>query len=172
LRAVEEAESAEQGRAAGAQLRELIVETLQDVRRLAVQLRPKALDDFGLVAALEALVETFSEATGIGVDLEAQLGDKRLPTEVETTLYRIVQEALTNIVKHAQASKVSVLLVRRPGSVTAVIEDDGDGFRVDDVRDDAAGLIGMRERLALHDGRLTVESSPESGTTLAIEMPL
>ena len=172
LRAVEEAESAEQGRAAGAQLRELIVETLQDVRRLAVQLRPKALDDFGLVAALEALVETFSEATGIGVDLEAQLGDKRLPTEVETTLYRIVQEALTNIVKHAQASKVSVLLVRRPGSVTAVIEDDGDGFRVDDVRDDAAGLIGMRERLALHDGRLTVESSPESGTTLAIEVPL
>jgi signal transduction histidine kinase len=172
LRAVEEAESAEQGRAAGAQLRELIVETLQDVRRLAVQLRPKALDDFGLVAALEALVETFSEATGIGVDLEAQLGDERLPTEVETTLYRIVQEALTNIVKHAQASKVSVLLVRRPGSVTAVIEDDGDGFRVDDVRDDAAGLIGMRERLALHDGRLTVESSPESGTTLAIEMPL
>jgi signal transduction histidine kinase len=172
LRAVEEAESAEQGRAAGAQLRELIVETLQDVRRLAVQLRPKALDDFGLVAALEALVETFSEATGIGVDLEAQLGDKRLPTEVETTLYRIVQEALTNIVKHAQASKVSVLLVRRPGSVTAVIEDDGHGFRVDDVRDDAAGLIGMRERLALHDGRLTVESSPESGTTLAIEMPL
>ena len=172
LRAVEEAESAEQGRAAGAQLRELIVETLQDVRRLAVQLRPKALDDFGLVAALEALVETFSEATGIGVDLEAQLGDERLPTEVETTLYRIVQEALTNIVKHAQASKVSVLLVRRPGSVTAVIEDDGDGFRVDDVRDDAAGLIGMRERLALHDGRLTVESSPESGTTLAIEVPL
>jgi signal transduction histidine kinase len=172
LRAVEEAESAEQGRAAGAQLRELIVETLQDVRRLAVQLRPKALDDFGLVAALEALVETFSEATGIGVDLEAQLGDERLPTEVETTLYRIVQEALTNIVKHAQASKVSVLLVRRPGSVTAVIEDDGDGFRVDDVRDDAAGLIGMRERLALHDGRLTVESSPESGTMLAIEMPL
>jgi len=172
LRAVEEAESAEQGRAAGAQLRELIVETLQDVRRLAVQLRPKALDDFGLAPALEALVETFSEATGIGVDLEAQLGDERLPTEVETTLYRIVQEALTNIVKHAQASKVSVLLVRRPGSVTAVIEDDGDGFRVDDVRDDAAGLIGMRERLALHDGRLTVESSPESGTTLAIEMPL
>lgn len=172
LRAVEEAQSGEQTREAAAQLRELVVDTLQDVRRLAVQLRPKALDDFGLAPALDRLVETFSEATGIGVDLEAQLGDDRLPSEVETTLYRIVQEALTNIVKHAHARKASVLLIRRAGTVTAVIEDDGDGFRVADVRDDAAGLIGMRERLALHDGRLTVESSPESGTTLVVEVPL
>jgi signal transduction histidine kinase len=172
LRAVEEAESGEQSRAAAAELRALVVETLQEVRRLAVQLRPTALDDFGLVPALERLVETFSEATGIGVDLEAQLGEGRLPSEVETTLYRIVQEALTNIVKHAHAGKASVLLVRRDGSVTAVVEDDGQGFPVDDVREDAAGLIGMRERLALHDGRLTVESSPESGTTLAVEVPL
>jgi signal transduction histidine kinase len=172
LRAVEEAESADQSRAAAAQLRELVVETLQEVRRLAVQLRPKALDDFGLVPALEALVETFSEATGIGVDLEAQLGDERLPTEVEITLYRIVQEALTNIVKHAHARKASVFLVRGQGSVTAVVEDDGEGFRVDDMRADAAGLIGMRERAALLDGRLTIEASPESGTTLAVEVPL
>jgi signal transduction histidine kinase len=172
LRAVEEAQSGEQTREAAAQLRELVVETLQDVRRLAVQLRPKALDDFGLVPALDRLVETFSEATGIGVELEAQLGDDRLPTEVETTLYRIIQEALTNIVKHSRAREASVLIIRRAGTVTAVIEDDGDGFRVDQVREDAAGLIGMRERLALHDGRLTVESSPESGTTLVIEVPL
>ena len=172
LRAVEEAQSGEQTREAAAQLRELVVDTLQDVRRLAVQLRPKALDDFGLVAALERLVETLSEATGIGIELEAQLGDERLPTEVETALYRIVQEALTNIVKHAQARRASVLLVRRAGTVKAVIEDDGDGFRVDEVREDAVGLIGIRERVALHDGRLTVESSPESGTTLVVEVPL
>jgi signal transduction histidine kinase len=169
---VEEAQSGEQTREAAAQLRELVVDTLQDVRRLAVQLRPKALDDFGLVAALERLVETLSEATGIGIELEAQLGDERLPTEVETALYRIVQEALTNIVKHAQARRASVLLVRRAGTVKAVIEDDGDGFRVDEVREDAVGLIGIRERVALHDGRLTVESSPESGTTLVVEVPL
>src|SRR3954464_5318381 len=87
--------------AALAQLRELVVATLQDVRRLAVELRPKALDDFGLVPALERLVETFSESSGIGVQLEATLGDERLPAEVETTIYRIVQEALTNVVKHA-----------------------------------------------------------------------
>jgi len=172
LRAVEDAQSGEQSREAAAQLRELVVDTLQDVRRLAVQLRPKALDDFGLVPALDRLVETFSEATGIGVELEAQLGADRLPTEVETTLYRIIQEALTNIVKHARAREASVLLIHRAGTVTAVIEDDGEGFRVDEVREDAAGLIGMRERLALHDGRLTVESSRESGTTLVIEVPL
>jgi len=83
-----------------------------------------------------------------------------------------VQEALTNIVKHAQARRASVLLVRRAGTVKAVIEDDGDGFRVDEVREDAVGLIGIRERVALHDGRLTVESSPESGTTLVVEVPL
>ena len=79
---------------------------------MAVQLRPKALDDFGLAAALERLAQTFSETTGMHVELEAQLGEARLPAEVETTLYRIVQEALTNIVKHAEATKVSILLVR------------------------------------------------------------
>jgi signal transduction histidine kinase len=142
------------------------------VRSLAVQLRPTALDDFGLVAALERLVETFSEATGISVELEGQLGEQRLPTEVETTLYRIVQEALTNIVKHAGARRVSVLLVRREGAARAVIEDDGEGFRPEDVRPEAAGLIGMRERVALHDGRLTVESSPKAGTTIVVEVPL
>ena len=113
LKAVEEAQSETQLRAAGAELRELIVATLQDVRDLAVQLRPKALDDFGLVAAVERLARTISEATGIAVDVESRLGHERLPEEVETTLYRIVQEALTNVVKHAQAQNVTVLLIRR-----------------------------------------------------------
>src|SRR5712691_6876019 len=122
LRSVEEAGSHEDMGAAAANLRELVVGTLQDVRRLAVQLRPKALDDFGLVAAVERLVQTFSEASGIDVHLEAQLGTRRLSEEVETTLYRIVQEALTNVVKHAHARSVSILLVRRDASATAVIE--------------------------------------------------
>ena len=97
-------------------------------RRLAVELRPKALDDFGLVSALERLVETFHEQTGIEVDLEPRLGEERLPSDIETTLYRITQEALTNVVKHAQAKRVSIVLTRRDGSVSAVIEDDGRGF--------------------------------------------
>ncbi len=172
LRAVEEAGSPGEMRTAASGLRELVVGTLQDVRRLAVQLRPAALDDFGLVAAVEHLVQTFSEATAIRVDLEAQLGDERLPTEVETTLYRIVQEALTNVVKHAEASSVSILLVRSGGSATVVIEDDGQGFDPAELEDGRLGILGMRERVELHDGRLKVESTRGSGTTLVAEVPL
>jgi two-component system, NarL family, sensor histidine kinase DevS len=167
LRAVEDA-----GGANVEELRELVVATLQDVRRLAVQLRPKALDDFGLVAALERLVETFSESSGISAELEATIGDERLPNDVETTIYRIVQEALTNIVKHAGATSVSILIVRRDTSVTTVVEDNGRGFDAAAVRDDSLGLEGMRERVELHDGRLTIETAPGAGTTLRIEVPL
>ena len=172
LRAVDEAGSGDDVAQALGDLRELVVATLQDVRRLAVQLRPKALDDFGLVPALERLAQTFSESSGIGVQLEATLGDERLPAEVETTIYRIVQEALTNVVKHAEATEVSILLVRRDSTVTAVLEDNGAGFRPEVVRSDSLGLEGMRERVALHDGRLTVESAPGAGTTLRVEVPL
>ena len=153
-----------------ASLRELVVTTLQDVRRLAVELRPAALDDFGLVPALERLLETFREQTGIEVDLEPRLGGDRLPSDVETTLYRITQEALTNVVKHAQATHVSIVLTRRDGSVSAVIEDDGRGFTTSGSTD-GLGLLGMRERVTLVDGRLSVESSPATGTTLSIEVP-
>jgi len=172
LKAVEGAESAEATRRATADLRALVVATLQDVRRLAVELRPKTLDDFGLVAALERLAETFTEATGIDVDLEARLGDGRLPGEVETTLYRIVQEALTNVVKHAEARSVSILVVRRHATATAVIEDDGRGFDAAATREDGLGLLGMNERAALLGGRVTVESAESGGTTIAAEVPL
>jgi signal transduction histidine kinase len=172
LRAVEESEGADEMRKAAGELRELVVATLQDVRRLAVQLRPKALDDFGLAPALERLAQTFAEATEMRVELEPQLGDERLPAEVETTLYRIVQEALTNIVKHAEATNVSILLIRRNATATVVIEDDGRGFDPDHVREDGVGLLGMRERVELHDGRLTIESVPGSGTTLVAEVPV
>ena len=117
-------------------------------------------------------MQTYSETTGIAVELEAGLGERRLPAELETTLYRIVQEALTNIVKHADATKVSVLLVRREGSVTAVIEDDGRGFDPGNAREGRLGLLGMRERAELHDGRLKIEAAEGSGTTLVVEVPL
>jgi signal transduction histidine kinase len=172
LKAVEEAkDDATLGAAAG-NLRELVVATLQDVRRLAVELRPKALDDFGLVPALERLVETFSERTGIDVQLESQLGDERLPEEMETTLYRLVQESLTNVVKHAHARTVSILLVRRTDRVTAIVEDDGRGFDPAEARADGLGLVGMRERAALVGGKLTVEAAAGAGTTIAVEVPL
>ena len=152
-------------------LRELVVRTLQDVRRLAVELRPKALDDFGLVAALQRLAETFAEQTGVRVHVEAALGDARLAGETETALYRIVQEALTNVIKHAQAETVSVVLTRKGGRVVAVIEDDGRGFDPADTSDARLGLLGMRERIALLDGQLSVESRPGEGTAIAAEVP-
>jgi signal transduction histidine kinase len=172
LKPLEESLIDDASRAAVAELRNLVVSTLQDVRRLAVELRPKALDDFGLVAALERLTQSFQEQTGIDVDLQANLGDERLPAEVETALYRIAQEALTNVVKHARARSVSLVLQRKAGSVAAVIEDDGTGFATDALDDEGLGLVGMRERVGLLHGRLQVESSPGGGTTLAVEVPL
>jgi len=169
LKAVDRAEDVP---AALAELRELVVATLQDVRRLAVELRPKALDDFGLGVALERLVETFKDATGIAVEFESRLGEQRLPSELETTLYRIVQESLTNVAKHAGAQRVSILLVRRPGVVSVVVEDDGHGFTDEDEQSGGIGLSGMRERLALLDGRLTIEAGSGTGTSLVAEVPL
>ena len=141
------------------------------MRRLAVELRPKALDDFGLVPALERLAQTFTEQIGIDVDVEASLGETRLPPEVETALYRIVQEALTNVVKHARARHVSISLVRRASSVSAVIEDDGDRLRREPSKD-GLGLIGMRERVELLDGRLEIESRPATGRRSSPRCPL
>ena len=166
LKQLEGAESPE----AVAALRELVVATLQDVRRLAVELRPKVLDDFGLVPALERLTSGFAEHTGIAVDLEASAITERLPREVETAIFRIVQEALTNVVKHAHAQRVSVLVTRTDGRIKAVIEDDGTGFDPA-ATDGGVGLIGMRERIELLDGSLVVETSPTSGTTVAAEVP-
>ncbi len=170
LKAVEEANSDADRTEALAAVREQVVETLHDVRRLAVELRPKALDDFGLVPALERLRDTFAEQTGMRVDLESRVRG-RLPTDVETALYRIVQEALTNIVKHAQASAVSIVLARQGGTVTALIEDDGRGFSPVG-NGEGLGLLGMGERLALLGGKLKVESSPGAGTTIVAEVPL
>ena len=174
LRTVEEAAGDEQElRAAVAEVRELVRSTLQDVRQLAVELRPKVLDDFGLVAALERLTETFGEQTGMSVQFQQLLPtSERLPPEVETALYRIVQESLTNIVKHARATSVSVVLTRKDDSVSVVVEDDGVGFEPHLARDGGIGLVGMRERVALLGGRLAIESRPGAGTTFVAEVPL
>jgi signal transduction histidine kinase len=171
LKALEDRVGDAAARQAVSDVRELVVSTLHDVRRLAVELRPKVLDDFGLVAALERLTETFGAQTGIGVRFQSGLPAGRLPADVETALYRIVQESLTNIVKHSRARNISIVLVRKPGAVAAVIEDDGEGFDPGSVRDGGYGLAGMRERVGLLDGRLQIESSG-GGTTLVAEVPL
>jgi len=172
LKSLEERSKDPASRAATQELRGLVVSTLQDVRRLAVELRPSALDDFGLVAALERLAESFAEQTAISVDFQTALADERLPADVETALYRIVQESLTNVVKHARARRVSILLARKEGAVKAVVEDDGQGFDAAEQTGDGYGLVGMRERLALLGGRLEVESTRDAGTTIAAEVPV
>jgi signal transduction histidine kinase len=171
LKGLEEKLASDESRAAVGDLRELVVSTLQDVRRLAVELRPTALDDFGLVTALERLTNSFAEQSRIPVDFHSALPAERLPAEVETALYRIVQESLTNVVKHARATRVSVLLTRKNGSVAAVVEDDGRGFDPGTMSDDGFGLVGMRERIASLGGKLEIESG-KAGTTIAAEVPL
>ena len=167
LRQLEDSVETDEARKATADLRELVVATLQDVRRLAVELRPSALDDFGLVPAVERLAATVSAPSGPTVDVAARLGDTRLGQETETVLYRIVQESLTNIVKHAAAGHVSITLVRKAASAVVVVEDDGSGFDPDGT----LGIAGMRERVALVGGKLTLETSPGAGTTLVAEVP-
>ena len=172
LRSLDDRVDTDEGRAAVAELRELVVATLQDVRRLAVELRPAALDDFGLVPAIERLGDLSGEQGGVSIDVRSDLGDRRLPAEAETVLYRITQEAMTNVLKHADAKLVRVHLSRSERGATLVVQDDGKGFDPDRVSDDSVGLIGMRERIALLGGRLTIESTEGAGTMLTAEVPI
>jgi signal transduction histidine kinase len=173
LRGLEDVHDAEALKAAVTEVRELVRSTLQDVRRLAVELRPTALDDFGLVAALERLTDNFAEQTGMAVEFFPNLqGDGRFPPEVETALYRLVQESLTNIIKHARATSVSIVLTQTAESVSVIVEDDGVGFEPYRATGDGIGLLGMRERVGLFGGRVVVESRPGAGTTVVAEVPL
>ncbi len=147
----------------------------KEVHRLALELRPTALDDLGLQMALGNYVEAWGESCGTEVDFQSTgLDGQRLAAALETALYRVVQEALTNVLKHAKAKRVSVILHRSLEQVSAVIEDDGCGFDTEaGMRTTGRlGLLGMQERLALVGGTLTVESTPENGTTVFARIPL
>jgi len=145
----------------------------RDLQHLAVELRPPALDNLGLDHALRSHLEEWSGRHGIETDFHANGFDNgRLPAEVEANLYRIVQEALTNVLRHAQATQVNVVLERRRGQVSAIVEDNGRGFDVETVTRDVRrlGLRGMRERVALLGGSLDVESGSD-GTTIFVRVP-
>jgi PAS domain S-box-containing protein len=143
----------------------------RDVEQLVWQLRPTVLDDLGLSAALANYVRAWSARVGIAAELHAAgLGDERLAPQVETALYRIAQEALTNTAKHSRATRVDVILGRRPDAVTLVIEDDGVGFDRAETADRGFGLLGMQERAALVGAALEIESAAGQGTTILVRM--
>ncbi len=144
----------------------------RDVDQLVWQLRPTALDDLGLRAALTNYVEDWSARVGIAATLHSSgLLDERLPADAETALYRIAQEALTNVAKHANASNVEIILERRGSNVLLVVEDDGKGFEPGIERSGHGfGLLGMRERAALVGAALEIESTPGTGTTIFVRM--
>jgi chemotaxis family two-component system sensor kinase Cph1 len=159
------------------QLKSLTANVGQEVSRLAWEIRPTSLDDLGLQPAMQQFLEEWSETAGLQVDHHLTLGDRRLPTIVETTLYRILQEAMTNIVKHAKATRVGVILKADAGMATLIVEDDGRGFQLEEVGANGTaaprlGLLGMRERLALVEGALEIETVPGRGTTIIIHVPI
>ncbi|WP_040892410.1 PAS domain-containing sensor histidine kinase [Zavarzinella formosa] len=145
----------------------------REVHHLAMELRPTALDDLGLEVALANYADAWSERSGVEIDFHCSgLEGARLPAPVETALYRVIQEALTNVLKHASAGRVSVVLRRSPAQASAVIEDDGRGFDIHSVTGNRLGILGMRERIALVGGTLEIESSSDHGTTVITRIPL
>ena len=147
----------------------------EEVSRLAWELRPIALDDIGLEPAIRSLVDQWAKRSELRFDLLINLNGRSLSRAVDTALYRVLQEAITNIVKHAAAGRVGVILKTTPDSVVMIIEDDGKGFEPEAVNRGSSprlGLLGMRERLALVHGALEIETGHGAGTTLIVRAPL
>jgi signal transduction histidine kinase len=155
-------------------LQSLTAQIGRNVHQTAWDLRPTSLDDVGLVRALQTYVADWGERFGIRVDFHA--GDQessQYPADIETAAYRVVQEALTNVLKHAAASTVSLVLECHEGALQIIVEDDGKGFDPEQPGSQSRlGLAGMRERLAIVGGTLTIDSEPTAGTTLYIRIPL
>jgi len=160
----------------------LVDDLIARVRKMSVDLRPPLLDEVGLVPALRAYLEAQSSRTGVTMELEEGTEktplhlDARLPADLEIACFRVVQESITNVLRHASARRVSVLIVRRPGVIELSIQDDGRGFDVRGTLDAAAadghlGVIGMRERVRARGGSFHVASRPGAGTTVTVDIP-
>lgn len=156
------------------QLRQLI----NEVRHLSWSMRPSILDDYGLEKALERYAESTSAHYDIPIDFQyvhAEAGEPRLPNRIEVTLYRVAQEAVTNILAHAHATRASIVLIHQPDQVILLIEDNGEGFNVSQTLEEESrslGLRGMQERVALHGGSCVYEATPGHGTTVRVTIPL
>jgi signal transduction histidine kinase len=156
-------------------VRQLLDQMDEQLRQLAHEIRPTVLDDLGLVPALEFLAEGVSKRSGLPVTVEGST-EGRLPAAVETTLYRNVQEALNNVIRHAHANKVEVIVTREERAVRCIVRDDGIGFDVSTVTavhgERGLGHVGMRERLESVRGTLLINSGPTQGAELLMFIPL
>lgn len=149
----------------------------RDIHQIAADLRPTALDDLGLYKAVEAFCSEWSRRYGLSTDVQTLGRTGRLPPEVESAVYRAIQEALTNVAKHARARRVSVVLDRRGEELRVIVEDDGEGFDPDrregeEVASQRLGLSFIEERMSLLGGTLAIETEPKHGTTLFMTVPV
>jgi signal transduction histidine kinase len=159
-----------------ARTQRLVQQSVDIVHQFARKLRPTVLDDLGLIPALHTFMKHFKAETGIQISLSAFAAVEQLDADKRTVLYRVAQEALTNIARHAQASRAEVKLQKLDGAVCMTITDDGKGFQVDRVayaqKSERLGLLSMRERLEIVGGNFTVTSVPGKGTTVLAQVPL
>jgi len=153
----------------------LVEKSVNIVHRFARELRPAVLDDLGLIPALHSFMKSFAERTGLRVHLTAFAGVEQLASSVRTVLFRVAQEALTNVARHARASRVEVNIVKLQDSVCMKIIDDGKSFNVEHVLRARGGrrlgLLGMRERMEMIGGHFAVESAPGKGTAIVAQIP-
>lgn len=171
LKVASQEESLPEVRARLDDLRRIAADAAGELRRLALELRPTVLDDLGLEEALERYASDFEARTGIRVGLDVELGG-RLHPDLETVVYRVLQEALTNVAKHAGAETVRVQIRQRAGWARLRVRDDGVGFDRDALGSAGLGLRGMEERAGLVGGHLSVGSVPGEGTTVDLEVPV
>ena len=152
---------------------ELLENTMQTVQEISRELRPSLLDNLGLLAAIEWQTQEFQKRSGIRCEINEISEEIEPNPEISTTLFRILQEALTNIVRHSKAKCVEVSLKIKAGKLILVIKDNGIGITWDQISDpDSMGLIGMQERIDFMQGEFKIHGSPKKGTTLTVSIPL
>jgi two-component system sensor histidine kinase UhpB len=152
-----------------AELAAIVQDSLEDVRRISRELRPEALDDLGLVNALIALCSRVTEQSGLRIRRELETPSVALPSEVELAIYRIAQEALTNVMRHSEATEVDLSLARENGELALSVKDNGRGLPAQVL--EGGGLAGMRERAMLIGGELTLDSRPGFGAEVRLRLP-
>jgi two-component system sensor histidine kinase NreB len=155
-------------------IQQMTAKAMEEVKRMALELRPSALDDLGLLPALRSLIKRFEKSFGLLIDLHVQGERRRYPAAVETALYRIVQEAMTNAAKYAQAAKLGIVFEDRDKELVVTVVDDGIGFDVEraQTKGTGLGLFGMKERAQLLGGTVDIRSAPGEGTTVIVRIPL